>query len=256
MRPFTDHRPSVALITTADGPLGGALVRRLAGRGLKVGALGRDAAALEALRDSVSGSQVLPLVADLADVESLRAAFRTLDEIFGPVDTLINNSKHYPRRDFLETTPEDFMHTVHVNLGGAVACSMLALERMVPRGSGQIVNIGTFAGRNPTYLSSAYSVSMGALRILSPAMVRDLSDRFPDIVITEWIPGPSDTEAPDGTRPEVAADWGASLALWHDRSLNGAVFYRDTEFLSPLSFKRRMFNRLTGRKRHARIISP
>ncbi len=247
MTPFGTHEPTVALVTGAGRGLGREMVLHLAAKGLKVGALGRTRADLDSLAAEV-GEAVLPLEADVADPGSLARAFAELDAAFGPVDTLINNAAVYPHRDFLDETPESFMATVQINLGGIVACSQLALERMTARGTGRIVNVATFAGDNPTYLASAYSVSKGAARILTKAMVRDLGDRFPDIVITDWIPGALNTGMgiPEGHDPAEAARWGVALALLHDPGLNGALFVEKAEKLPHQSLKRRIFYRLTG----------
>ena len=89
-------------------------------------------------------------------------------------------------------------------------------------------------------------------------MVVDLADRFPDIVINDWIPGVLNTGmgVADGQDPAKAARWGAALALWRDRSLNGATFVEDIEHLSPASLKRRIFDRLVGQRQAPRRISP
>ena len=122
---------------------------------------------------------------------------------------------------------------------------------MTRSGAGRIVNVGSFADLAPQPASSAYSVSKGAARILTKALVADFSDRFPDIVITTWMPGimATDMGRPDGLDPGVAARWGAELALWRDRSLNGAIFERDREILEPHSLKRRVRDRLLLRPR-------
>jgi NAD(P)-dependent dehydrogenase (short-subunit alcohol dehydrogenase family) len=256
MDPFGIHTAQIALVTGAGRGLGRALALRLAEKGLIVGALGRKVADLESLAAEAVHGRIVPLIADVANVKSLAQAFEALDRKAGPVDTLINNAAVYPHRDFLDETPESFMATVNVNLGGIVAASSLALERMVPRGTGRIVNVATFAGNAPTYLASAYSVSKGAARILTQAMVRDLGDRFPDIVITDWIPGVlrTDMGLPDGIEPAVSARWGAALALWHDPTLNGALFVEQDEHLPVTSFRRQIFDKLTGRGSKPRRI--
>ncbi len=93
-------------------------------------------------------------------------------------------------------------------------------------------------------------MSKGAARIFTRTLVADLGDRFPGIVISDWLPGMLDTDmgVPDGLDPAVAAAWGARLALWHDPSLNGTVWDRDRELLPPRGLKRRIRDRLTLRR--------
>ncbi|APX14349.1 oxidoreductase (plasmid) [Tateyamaria omphalii] len=246
--PETAPTPEVAIVTGAGDGLGRRLASELAAQGLRVAAIGRNMADLKALATETAGT-VVPIRADVGDVDALRAAFDRIDADLGPVDILFNNAAVYPHRDFLDETPESFQQVMDINLGGTLNCAMLALKRMVPRGSGRIINVATFAGNDPTYMSSAYSVSKGACRILTQSMVRDLGDRFHDIIINDWVPGALKTKMglPDGTDPALAARWGVALALWHDQSLNGVTFDRDCEQLPVLSFKRRLFNKLTGR---------
>lgn len=261
MLEFPTNAPRVAVVTGAGRGLGRELALVLAGQGLQVAGFGRNLADLERLAaDAAAGAsagRILPVVADVADRCAMRAGFRVVDAELGPVDTLVNNAAVYPLVDFLDETPESFARTMDVNLGGMVTAAMLALERMVPRGQGRIVNVTSFAGRAPAHMSAAYSVSKGAARILTQAMVTDLGDRFPDIVITEWIPGALKTPMgiPEGRDPAEAARWGAALALWRDPALMGASFVEDRELLPEASLKRRLFNRLTGRRPEPRQLA-
>lgn len=256
MSQLNEDPARVAIVTGAGRGLGRDLARQLAAKGLRVAALGRTQHDLLSLAAEYEDGQILPITVDIADIEALRAAFMQIDDKLGTLDILMNNAAVYPHRDFLDETPESFRDVVNINLGGTVNCSLLALERMVARGRGRIVNVATFAGNRPTYLASAYSVSKGACRILTEAIVRDLADRFPDIVITDWVPGALKTDMgiPDGIAPDVSARWGVSLALWHNPDLNGVTFVQDCEHLPPLSLKRRLLNFATGRKQAPRRI--
>jgi NAD(P)-dependent dehydrogenase (short-subunit alcohol dehydrogenase family) len=258
MSPQNDDTPRIALVTGAGRGLGRQLAGQLAAQGLRVAALGRRPEDLDSLAAEHADGAILPLTADVGDIEAMRSAFARIDTDLGPLDILINNAAVYPKRDFLEETPESFRRVVEINLGGVVTCMMLALDRMVARGRGRIITVGSFAGIRPAHLSSAYSVSKGATRILTSAVVKDLRDRFPDIVMTEWMPGILNTEMgrDDGIDPETAARWGVALALMTDRGLNGATFERDREKLPPLSRKRRLINALTGRSRVPQQIRP
>lgn len=239
----------VAVVTGANRGLGEALVLELAKLGVTVAAVGRDGPALRAVAESAEGGRVHPVVLDLKDRAAVPVAFAGIERDLGPISVLINNAAIYPRCDFLEEDPADFMTTVEVNLGGVVACSHAALTSMVQTGFGRILNVSTFADVAPVAASAGYAVSKGAGRILTRAMVADLGDRFPDIVISEWMPGILATRmgVPEGLPPSEAARWGARLALWHDRSLTGSTFVLDRELHPPRSLKRRVLDMLTRR---------
>ena len=167
----------------------------------------------------------------MADPAQVTRAFADI----GPVTRLINNAALYPRRDFLDETAETFMATIAVNLGGVVACTRAALTGMVDRGQGRILNVSTFADLTPLPASAAYAVGKGAARILTRALIADLGDRFPHIVINDWMPGMLATRMgiAQGLPPETAARWGATLALMDDPTLTGTTWEMDRELPPP-----------------------
>ncbi|QHQ37263.1 SDR family NAD(P)-dependent oxidoreductase [Algicella marina] len=247
----------MAVITGAGAGLGRALSLRLAAAGLTVAGLGRRLEPLEETGAAADG-RFVPIVADVADAAAVRAAFAQIDTLGGDIAILINNAAIYERFDFLAEPPEVYMRSVNVNLGGTIACCHQALSRMVERGNGRIVNVTTFADLAPLPGSSAYSVSKGAGRIFTRALIADMGDRFPDIVINDWIPGALATQMgiADGIVPEQAAAWGAELALQHDRSLMGTLFDRDREVLPPRSLKGRIRDLVLFQpKRVARVMN-
>ncbi len=239
-----------AVVTGAGSGLGRAMAIELAERRVIVAGFGRREQPLVETAGQIRAGQFFPMVVDVADGRAVASAFSEITANHGPISLLINNAAIYPRRDFLEETSDSFQHTVNVNLGGVVNCTQAALETMCQTGVGRIVNVASFADVAPMAASSAYSVSKGAARILTRALVADLGDRFPDIIITDWLPGMLATQMgiSEGLDPAIAARWGVDLALWHDPSLNGAVFEQDRELLPPQSLKRRVLNKLLLRK--------
>lgn len=232
----------IAVITEAGWGIGQAVAEALARQGLRVAGLSR-----EAFAPGVEG--ILPIVADVRDPADVARAFREIRSRLGSPTILINNSETYPDRDILDETPDSFMDTMRVNLGGAFNCCHAVLSDMVARGSGRIINVVTFADVRPAPLAAGYSVSKGALRILTRALVSDLADRFPGIVINDWVPGTHNPRKgiPDGVDPKVAGEWGARLALMRSPEINGMVFLQDHEHALPRSLKGRMKDWVLGR---------
>ncbi len=244
----------LAVITGAGSGLGRALAIELCGRGLLVAGLGRREDALQKTA-ALAGDSFTPEAADVSEPAQVRAAFDSIRAI-APVSILINNAGVYPHRDMLDETPESFMQTVAINLGGTVACTSEALKDMTAAGRGRILNVSSFADMHPLPCSAAYSVSKGAVTTFSRALVADLGDRLPKIVINTWMPGMLKTEMglADGLDPSVAAKWGAGLALWDDPSLNGAVFEMGREILPPRGLKGRLKDAVRLKRRKARVI--
>jgi len=245
-----DLSKGLAVVTGAGSGLGRALAMELVARGVQVAGFGRRAEAL-AQTAALAGPGFHPHMVDVSDADAVAGAFATLQSRLGPVTILINNAAVYPRRDVLEETPQSFMASVAVNLGGMVNCTDAALRAMVVTGQGRIMNVSTFADIAPLPASSAYAVSKGAARIYTRALVADLGDRFPRIVINDWMPGMLATQMgiADGLDPAIAARWGATLALWHDPSLTGTIFEMDRELLPQRSFKGGIKDRLLLRTR-------
>ncbi|WP_197918940.1 SDR family oxidoreductase [Thiosulfatihalobacter marinus] len=249
-------RTRMAVITGAGSGLGRALAIELCRRGVPVAGLGRRADALDETA-ALAGDDFFPIPCDVSDPASVAAAFDAIGK-HGTVSILINNAGVYPHRDIMDESPDSFMQTLAINLGGTVACTRAALNDMAEIGTGRILNVSSFSDIAPPPCSAAYSVSKGACTIFSRALVADLGDRFPGIVVSTWMPGmlATDMGVPDGLDPALAATWGAALALWQDPSLNGAVFEMDREILPPRGMKSRLRDALLLRRRQPRRIAP
>ncbi|WP_319823940.1 SDR family oxidoreductase [Thalassovita sp.] len=233
-----------AVVTGASEGLGRALSVALTRRGVPVTGFGRRTDAL-AETARLAGPLFTPMTVDVSDTAAAGTAIQQIAPVL-----LINNAAVYPRRDILDETADSFLHSVAVNLGGVVACTRAALDGMVATGFGRIMTVSTFADIAPLPASAAYATSKGAVRIFNRALVADLGDRFPDIVINDWMPGMLATRMgiPDGLDPAISAEWGAELALWHDPGLTGTIFEQDRELPPPRSLKRRVKDRLLLRK--------
>lgn len=237
----------VAVISEAGEPLGRELALALARHGVKVAAISRSGYEPET-------DLILSVTADASSPQDAARAFTEIRARFGAPTILINAAEVYPHRDILDETPESFMATLQTNLGAAFNCCHEILPAMVASGKGRIINVVTFADIQPVPFSAGYSVSKGALRILTRSLVADLGERLPGIVINDWIPG---SHAPrrgiaDGIPPAVVAEWGARLALLQDPGISGLVFLRDREHQQELSWKRKLKDRVLG-KRHTQV---
>lgn len=244
----------VVVVTGATGGLGQELVRAFVQRNVKVAALARDAQSLEKMAKEFGGNgSFLPFKVDLENLASIKTVFKDIGSKAGPITVLMNNAAVYPKRDFLDETPQSFARTININLCASQACSVFALHNMVQSGYGKIVNVTSFADLHPTHLSSAYSVSKGAQKILTRAILADIGDRFPDIILNDWVPGALNTKMglADGIDPKISAEWGVKLALWHDRELSGKTFERNNEVVPPKSKKQKIQDFILGKRKSA-----
>lgn len=133
----------VAVITGASQGIGAALVEAYRKLGYAVVANSRSIAASD-------DPELVTVQGDIADPATARRVIATAVERFGRVDTLVNNAGVFVAKPFTEYTQEDYDALTGVNLGGFFHISRLAVEQMLGRGSGHIVQITTSLVDRPT----------------------------------------------------------------------------------------------------------
>jgi 3-oxoacyl-[acyl-carrier protein] reductase len=132
----------IAVVTGAGRGLGEAYARRLAREGALVAVTDVDREGIERVADSI-GDQAAPFELDVRSWDSVRTAAAAIEAAFGPVDALVNNAG-ISRLARSEELPEEWWdQVVDVNLNGTWRCSQVFGRRMVERGRGAIVNIGS-----------------------------------------------------------------------------------------------------------------
>ena len=151
-----------ALVTGAGTGLGAAMALGLAEAGADVAVLGRRVNLVEetARRIEDLGRRALAVGADVTKEDEVARAVEQTEEALGGVDVLINGAGVINADPSVDVSPEDFRFVVDVNLTGAFLCAQAAGRGMLARGSGSIVNIGTFLGeRGHRPARAAYNAS-------------------------------------------------------------------------------------------------
>lgn len=164
----------VIAITGASSGIGRATARHFLAQGWQVALLARRADALaEAAQDH---PEALPLVCDVADEDSVAAAFEVVAARFGRLDALFNNAGFMPRAALIdEIDPADWRRIVDVNLTGMFLCARAAFGRMrrqSPPG-GRIINNGSIAATAPRPGSVGYTATKHAITGLTKALELD-----------------------------------------------------------------------------------
>lgn len=135
-------RGRVALITGAGRGMGQAIARRLAADGADVAIADVDVASAEAVATSI-GAGAMPVFADVRSWASIEAAVDEVESRLGPIDALVNNAGISRVARSEDLPPAWWDQVVDVNLSGTWRCSQVVGVRMVARGRGAIVNIGS-----------------------------------------------------------------------------------------------------------------
>ncbi|WP_435101721.1 SDR family oxidoreductase [Arhodomonas sp. AD133] len=156
------------LVTGAAKGIGRAIVRRLAGEGATVFALGRNAEALDILSGETGAR---PIVADLEDTEA--AAARVSE--FLPLDGLVNCAGVVTVEPFLETSARNFNETMVVNTWAPLRLGQVVARDCIARGlSASVVNVSSIAATVGTPGHAAYCASKAALDALTRVMAVEL----------------------------------------------------------------------------------
>jgi NAD(P)-dependent dehydrogenase (short-subunit alcohol dehydrogenase family) len=154
---------TVAVVTGGAGGLGGAISRDLAANGVHLAVLDIDAIVVDELRSDLGDDHVV-VHGDVRDPEQLEALFRSADERWDRLDTLVNVPGGTFNAPFTETKPKgwdallrmNFLHVLH-------ACS-LAVPRMQAGGrGGSIVNLTTVECHRAAPNYAVYSAAKAAV---------------------------------------------------------------------------------------------
>lgn len=129
-----------AIVTGASQGVGAGLVEAFLKRGYGVVANSRKISKA----DSLPASENLALVdGDIGDQKTAAKIVDAAVSRFGRVDVLINNAGIFIPKPFTEYTTEDFNALVSTTLAGFLYVSQLAVEQMLKKKSGSIVNVST-----------------------------------------------------------------------------------------------------------------
>jgi NAD(P)-dependent dehydrogenase (short-subunit alcohol dehydrogenase family) len=142
----------VAFVTGGGGAgLGRAIVDRLAAEGATVAVADIDAARAERVATEARErwhAKTLAVCCDVGDWESVVTAVRTCVTEFGSLDILVNNVGGGGPVGFFETNSIAAIDAgVRLNLLSQIYCTKAALEHMIPRRTGAIVNISSDGGK-------------------------------------------------------------------------------------------------------------
>jgi NAD(P)-dependent dehydrogenase (short-subunit alcohol dehydrogenase family) len=126
---------------------------------------------------AAAGGEARALRVDVADRESVSAAFRALDAHFGRLDVLVNNAG-IAHVGTVETTAEaDFDRVYRVNVKGPYLCAQAALPLILRGGGGVILNMASIAALVGIPERFAYSMTKGAVLSMTRSIATDYMKR-------------------------------------------------------------------------------
>lgn len=158
--------PRVTLITGASQGIGREIALAFARHGDSLVLAARDRENLEATAESARelGAEAIVVPTDVTRPEDAEGAATAAVEGFGRIDVLINNSGvGGPSGPLWELSLEDWRSTFAVNVEGVFLVSRAVIPRMIERGGGSIINIGSITGKRPLWGRTPYAATKTAL---------------------------------------------------------------------------------------------
>jgi NAD(P)-dependent dehydrogenase (short-subunit alcohol dehydrogenase family) len=162
----------VGLVTGAGGGIGRAIARRLAHEGMAVAVLDRDQGAAQSIAAEIGG---LGVTADVTDPERVGRAVDTILGRLEKIDLLVNNAGVAWMGPALETPLDALQAMLRVNIEGTFIASRAVLPHMIPRRTGSVVNLASWAGKTGPAYFAGYSASKFAVIGLTQALAREMA---------------------------------------------------------------------------------
>lgn len=162
----SDALQGVALVTGGGRGIGASIAHELAEAGMRVAVTGRSSEQVHGVADELDG---LALIGDVARPDDVDAWVERTERELGPIDLLVANAGvSGSGRAFLDESIQDWWRVFEVNVLGAYLCCRAVGARMIRRGRGRIVNVGSGGSylpiTNPTIsLGTSYGPSKAAL---------------------------------------------------------------------------------------------
>jgi NADP-dependent 3-hydroxy acid dehydrogenase YdfG len=202
---------TVAISGAARG-IGKATTAALVAKGARV-AIGDIDLELAEKTAAALGGNVIALPLDVTDRSSFETFLAEAEHQLGPIDVVVNNAGIMPIGLVSEEADDSTRRQIDINVHGVITGTKLALERMLPRGSGHIVNIASQAGKAgmpglATYCGTKHFVVGFSEAVRGEVHETDIevSCVMPAIVNTELTDGMTQARGVKQIEPEDVAN--------------------------------------------------
>ena len=191
-----------ALVTGSTSNIGRAIALAFAGEGAHVVVSGRSAERGAGVVDEIraGGGRADFVAADLdgSAEASNRLATEATGVLGGRVDVLVNNAGIFPGATTPATDEKTFDEVYAVNVKAPFFLTAALAPGMTERGSGAIINLGSWVARLGIPVGSLYSSTKGAMETLTRAWAAEFGPA--GVRVNAIAPGvirPPDFDAPD-----------------------------------------------------------
>lgn len=184
-----------ALITGAGAGIGKSIALAMAreGANIAVADINVEAAADTADEIRATGVKSYSFTVDISQVEKLRGFVDEVECTLGPIAILVNNAGVTSTTKLLDMTPKEWDFVMGVNSRGTFFLSQAVFEKMLKRGYGRIINLGSISGeRGAKYAGAHYSVSKAGVIMMTKVFAKYAADS--GVTVNTISPGVIDTD--------------------------------------------------------------
>jgi NAD(P)-dependent dehydrogenase (short-subunit alcohol dehydrogenase family) len=202
----------VAVVTGAAQGIGQAIALRLAQEGARIGLLDILNVTETASKCQEVGAEILSLVVDVTQKETLEAAVSQILAAWGQIDIWVNNAGIFDDSPLGELSEDRWDTIVDVNYKSMFIAAQMVAPQMAERGWGRIINIASMAAKVAFPNEVAYCSSKSAVLGLTRALGVELAPQ--GITVNAICPGPIETEMLKSTYQSLADQNNMTLAEW------------------------------------------
>jgi 2-hydroxycyclohexanecarboxyl-CoA dehydrogenase len=183
-----------AIITGGAQGIGRAISLRLAREGANIGILDikKDVADKTVAEINGLGVKATAIACDVTNYEKVKEAVSKVHKEFGSVDILINNAGIDVSQFFVNTDQSLWDRIINVNYRSFLNATHVCIPYMIEQKSGNIVSLGSDAGRVGNSGEVLYCGTKAAIMASSKALARELA-RY-NIRVNCVSPGPVQTD--------------------------------------------------------------
>jgi 3-oxoacyl-[acyl-carrier protein] reductase len=198
---FLNLRDRVIVVTGAASGMGRAIARAADREGARLVLADFDGDRLKATAGELAG-EVRHLRADVTRLDEIEAIFALAERELGRIDGLVTCAGIITTTPSLEATAEEWDRVFAVNARGTFFTVQAALRRMIPRGQGRIVTIGSDSYKlgGGRIANIPYAATKGAVVTMTKGFARLLVGT--GVRINCVNPGPCDTPMHAPLTPE------------------------------------------------------